>query len=514
MGEKATGTMAVGNFLKVAAIRYRDRESFFCSATGRRFTYYETNQRVNGLANGLLGCGLQKKDVCAFLCTNRAEIAETYFALAKIGVYGIPLNYRLAAGEMVELMKHCEAKALVFDPAFAEICEKIREALPQVEIFVGIGDNPPEYAYGYEQLVSSSSQLEPDVEVFEEDYQYLNLTSGTTGLPKAYFLTHYNNAQIPIFSSMLDLTRDDVILTVFPILGRVGFAWVLMGVFTGARNVIHQFNPLETLQLIQSEKITISNWVPTMAAFILSLPELADYNLGSLRGLVFAGAPLPSSIQENVKKRICPRIYEYYGLQETGAVALAKPEDKEKKPDSVGQQIFLSDIRIVDSFGKDVAQGERGEVIMRKPDATAGYYKNAAKTRETFIDGWFHSGDIGFFDEDQYLYIAGRVKDMIISGGQNVFAVEVEDVLIKHPAVAECAVIGLPDETWGEMVTAVLVKAPGAEAADEDLTAHCREHLAGFKTPKRFIWADEPLPRTATGKVTKYVLAEKFARTE
>lgn len=512
MGKKATGTMFIGNFLKVAAIRYRNRESFFCSSTGRRFTFAQTNQRVNGLANGLLGLGLQKGDVCAFLCTNRVEIVEIYFALAKIGVVGIPLNYRLAPAEMIDLMDHCEAKAMIFDPWFGEIAGQVRQNLPRVETFVGMGDHRPEFAHEYEQLVANSSKEEPSVVVTEEDYQYLNLTSGTTGLPKAYLLTHYNNAQVPIFAGALDLVRDDVILTVFPVFGRVGFAWVLMGICVGARNVLHQFNPVETLKLIQSEKVTISNWVPTMAAFILSLPQVKEHDFSSLRALVFAGSSLPSAIREKVKKEICPRMYEYYGLQETGAVVLAKPADKDKKPDSVGQQIFTAEIRIVDSAGRDVPQGERGEIIMQSPAATAGYYKNEAKTREAFADSWFHSGDLGYFDDEGYLYIVGRVKDMIITGGQNVFAVEVEDLLLKHPAVADCAVIGLPHDTWGEMVTAVLKKAPGAEVTDEELTAYCKSNLAGFKTPKKFIWVEDPLPRTATGKVTKYVLVNKYSQ--
>ena len=512
MGKKATGTLTVGNFLKVAAIRYRDREAFFCSSTGRRFTFAQTNTRVNGLANGLLSLGLKKGDVCAFLITNRAEIVETYFALAKIGVMGIPLNYRLAPAEMIELMDYCEAKAMIFDPWFGEIAGQVKQALPRVEHFVGLGENLPEFARDYEGLIAESSKDEPPVEVTEEDYQYLNLTSGTTGLPKAYLLTHYNNAQLSVFASALDLVQSDVILTVFPAFGRVGFAWIMMGIFAGARNVLHQFNPVETLQLIESEKVTISNWVPTMAAFILSLPQVKEHDLGSLRGLVFAGSPLPSAIRDQVIQNICPHLYEYYGLQETGPVVLAKPADKVKKPDSVGQQIFTAEFRIVDPQGRDVPQGERGEIIMQHPAATAGYYKNEAKTQEAFVDGWFHSGDIGYFDEDGYLYIAGRVKDMIISGGQNVFAVEVEDLLLKHPAVADCAVIGLPHDTWGEMVTAVLIKAPEAEATDEELTAYCKQNLAGFKTPKKFIWTDQPLPRTATGKVTKYVLVDQYSK--
>jgi len=212
-----------------------------------------------------------------------------------------------------------------------------------------------------------------------------------------------------------------------------------------------------------------------------------------------------------VKKRLCPNIYEYYGLQETGILANIGPEDKERKPASVGQIAFSADVRIVDSVGNDVPQGGVGEIIGRAPSATAAYFKDEERTEQAFKNGWFHTGDLGWFDEEGFLYLAGRSKDMIISGGQNVFSVEVEDTLMGHPSVAECAVIGLPDDTWGEKVTAVVVRAPGAGVSEGELIAHCREKLAGFKTPKRVIWMDEPLPRTPTGKVKKFILLEKYS---
>lgn len=512
MKQKATGTMAVGNLVKVAAVRFGDKEAIYCTSTSRRFTFRQVNERVNRLANGLMGQGLKKGDAAAFLCTNRAEIVEIYFALAKIGVVGIPLNYRLAPVEMMELMTHCEAKAFIFDTPFFEVAKKVHSELPRIKHYVGLGDCP-EFAAKYEELLAGSSREEPGVEVFEEDDQYLNLTSGTTGLPKSYFLTHYNNAAaMSVLGCMVDLKKDDVILTVFPMFGRVGFAWTLGGIFSGARHVIQNFNPQQVLELVQTEKITITNWVPTMASFILMVPDLEKYDLSSLRGIVFAGSPLPPKVFNDTRQRICPNIYEYYGLQETGALVAMGPEGKAKAPQSVGQLLPFAEVRIVDVNGKDVPAGEVGEVIGRHPATTAGYYKNEEKTKETFKDGWFHTGDLGRFDGDGFLYISGRTKDMIISGGQNVFAVEVENVLLTHPAVADCTVIGLPDDTWGELVTAVVVKAPGAEVTEEEIIRYSKERIAGFKVPKRIIWMEGAIPRTPTGKVTKYVLVEQFSR--
>lgn len=512
MNKRATGSFVVGNYPRVAAARYADKEAIYCVTTGKHLSFRELNQRCNALANGLLSLGLKKGDVTAFLSYNRAEIVETYFALAKTGVLGIPLNYRLSAGEIVELINFCDAENLIFDPSFSEIVSDIRQKLPGIKRYICMGNDIPDFATSYEELVAQSSVEEPDVEVSEEDYQYLNLTSGTTGLPKAYLLTHYNNAVAgPVMAAMHDVTYDDTILTVFPIYGRVGFAWSAMGVYTGARNVILQFDLTRALEIIGEEKITISNWVPTIASFVLSLPDLDKYDFSSLRALVFAAAPFPKTLQDQVKDRICPNIYEFYGLQETGVLVNMGPKDKERKPESVGTLYFGADVRIVDPSGNDVPTGEVGEIIGRGVAVTTGYYKNEGKTGEAFRDGWFYTGDLGRFDEDGFLYLSGRIKDMIISGGQNVFAVEVEEMLMTHKAVAQCAVIGLPDETWGEMVAAVVVKWPGVEVTEEEIIEYSRDNIAHFKAPKKVIFVDS-LPMTPTGKVTKYVLVEEYSK--
>lgn len=511
MKAKATGSLTLDKYLKVAAARYGDREAIYCSMTDRRFTFRQIYERTNGLANGLLSLGLKKGDVCAFLCYNRVEIIETYFALAQLGVLGVPLNYRLSPTEMIELMDYCKAENIIFDPGFTEIVSGMKKDLSGIKQYICIGPDVPDFATSYDELVEKSSKEDTNVEISEEDYQYYNLTSGTTGLPKAYLLTHYNNASAAaIMAYAHDVTENDVILTVFPIFGRVGLAWCAIGLFTGARNVIHQFGLPQMLELIQQEKVTISNWVPTIANFVLMLPDLDKYDFSSLRGLVFAASPFPPSLQKQVKERICPNIYEYYGLQESGILTQMKPKDKERKPESVGTLYFNADVRIVDEKGDDVQQGEIGEIIGRGPAVTTGYYMNEEKTKEAFRDGWFHTGDLGRFDEEGFLFLVGRKKDMIISGGQNVFAVEVEDLLMNHVAVMDCTVIGLPDDTWGEMVTAVIVKNPQKEVTEEEIIEFCRERIAHFKAPKRVIFTDN-IPRTPTGKVTKYVLVEKYS---
>ena len=511
--QKTTGTLTVGHLLKTAAVRYREKEALYCTSTDRRYTFGQLNARVNGLANGLLGLGLHKGDTVAFLCNNRAEIVERFLALAKIGVLGIPLNYRLNGAEIVDLVQSCEAKAFLFAPNFNSVVQHIHTELPTVQHFVGIGEALPDFALDYEHLLQSSSPDEPPVDVREEDIQYLNLTSGTTGVPKSYLLTQYSNVVAAMtMAKEFDMVEKDVVLIVFPMFGRVGFVWTLLSIYMGARQVIADFKPEHVANVIQTEKVTITNLVPTMGSMLLSLPNLQHSDFHSLRGIVFAGSPLPPSTQEAVRQRICPALYEYYGMQETGAVVSIGPEAKQRKPDSVGQMMPFSDVRIVDEEGRDVPVGTIGAILVRSPASTASYYKNEAKTFETFRNGWISTGDLGSFDEEGFLFIKGRTKDMIISGGQNVFSVEVESLLMSHPAVADCTVIGLPDPTWGELVTALIVKVPEATVTEQDIVEFCKRKIAGFKVPKKIIWRTETLPRTPTGKVTKYLLVEQYAK--
>ena len=513
MRPKATTTMAVGRLLKNAAIRFRDKEALCCVTTGRRFSFLELNERANRLANGLMSLGLKKGDMVAFLITNRAEIVDTYFAIGKTGVVGLPLNYRLIGKEIVQMMAMTGAKVLIFEDAFAKVAGLVREQLPEVKTFIGIGKGIPDFALDYDKFIADASPDEPKVEITEEDDYYMNLTSGTTGLPKSYMLTHYNNAGGILDATMMfKVTEDDSVLVVFPMFGRVGYVWMAAAIYNGARHVIMNFEPRKALEIIGTEKITITNWVPPMATFVLSVPDFDKFDLSSLRALVFAGAAFPTPLQEQVRKRITPNIYEFYGLQETAIIVNASTKDKAKNPASIGKVSPWAELRIVDAFGNDVPVGTTGEIIAKAMGGTTQYFKNEKQTAETFKNGWCHTGDLGYLDKEGYVYISGRVKDMIVTGGQNVFSAEVENILIAHPAVADCAVIGLPDEKWGEAVTAVIIKKAGSEVTSEEVIAFCRKEMAGFKIPKNIIWHEGQLPRTPTGKVQKYILVDMYSK--
>jgi acyl-CoA synthetase (AMP-forming)/AMP-acid ligase II len=509
---RALGKMVAGNILLTAARRFRDREAIFCTSTNRRFSFRQLNERCNRLASALAGFGLEKPDVVGFLCNNRAELPEIYFALGKLGLVGIPLNYRLASSEIVALMRAMGARSMLFETRFASAADQVRAALPAVETFVAIGAGGPSWALDYEALLARASGDEPEAEVEEDDLFYFNLTSGTTGLPKSYALTQFNNAALGSMFEAYDMTSRDVVLTAFPAFGRVGYAWLAAGLMFGARNVLMDFHPGEALRLIEAERVTMCNLVPTMAAMMLGDAGLPSRDLRSLRALVFAGAMFPAPLRERVTARLCPGIYEYYGMQETGALTISTPSDRALYPESVGAPLCFAEVRIERLDGTLAAPGEIGEIVGRSPATVTRYFDNPQKSAETFRDGWVHTGDLGAMNEDGFVFIKGRLKDMIISGGQNVHAAEVEETILRIPGVADCAVFGLPDDLWGERVAAVIVKAPsGGQALTlEGVLSSCREHLAGFKTPKTVVFQDEPLPRTPTGKVQKFLLVDRF----
>jgi fatty-acyl-CoA synthase len=505
--KRALGKMVVGNILTTAAIRYRDEPAIYCSGTERRFSFREVDERANRLAHALLGLGFCKGDVVAFLCTNRAEIVESYFALSRTGIVGLPLNYRLADSEILELIRAMSAKGLIFEAKFASVA---KQAAAQLKHLIRIGGENPIVAADYETLLSEASTHAPDVEIEESDPFYFNLTSGTTGLPKSYILTQYNNASLGPMFQAFDLTGADVVMTVFPIFGRVGFAWIVGSMLYGVLNVLANFEPNEAIRLVESERVTIVNLVATTAAMMLSAQAKAPRDLSSLRAILFVGATLPENIREQTIAKLCPNIYEFYGMQETGTLVVSTPSDRKKRPESVGRVITFAEVRIVDESGKSVEPNVIGEVIGRSPCAVTEYFANEEKSSETFRDGWVRTGDLGSLDEDGYLTLRGRKKDMIVTGGQNVHAAEVEEIISKHPKVAECAVFGLPDDFWGERVTGLVIAKDGATIAVAELHELCRQHLAGFKIPKEFIVEDGALPRTPTGKVQKFLLVQRF----
>lgn len=505
--ERALGRMLVGSYLETAAVRHPDALAIVCADTGRRFNFAQMEARANRLAHAIEGLGFKKGDVLAFLVSNRAEIVDIYFALARTGVIGIPLNYRLAAPEIKSLAEAMGAKGLIYEDRFAPLAGPTAAIVPTV---IRIGEGRLAGEHDYQALTDAApvDRLERDIR--EEDPYYFNLTSGTTGLPKSYVLSQFNNSAIGPMFTAFDMTRHDVVMTVFPAFGRVGLAWILGAIMFGVPNVLTNFAPGRVLELMDEEGVTILNLVPTMAAMLIQAKAPGSARPKSLRAIVFAGASLPQPVREQTQAHLCEDLYEYYGMQETGALVVSTPEDRLRNPASQGKPTLFSDLRIVDDSGAPLPAGSHGEIIGRSPNAVTAYYGNAEKTAETFRNGWVHTGDIGFIDAEGFLTISGRKKEMIVSGGQNIHSAEVEEILLAHPQVADAAVFALPDPMWGEKVAALIVVEAGGEASDGELEAWCRERLAGFKIPRAIFRQAEPLPRTPTGKVQKFLLVERF----
>ena len=508
--DRGLGQQLISSVLTTAAVRHADREALYCSGTGRRFTFRELNERSNRLAQSFSARGFRKGAVIGFLCPNRAEIVEIYFALAKTGIIGLPLNYRLAASEMAALLAAMGATGLVCDARFAGVLELLRRDVPTLGEVIWIGNSPPARCVSYEALLAAAQCTEPEVEIAESDPHYFNLTSGTTGLPKAYVVSHYNNATLLGSMVAFGVASEDVILTVFPAFGRVGFVWIATALAFGLKTVLADFQAEEVLRLIDSERVTYTMLVPTMAAMLLASPELSRHSLASLRVVAYAGATLPQTIREQSMACLCPNLYEGYGLQEAGWLTVSTAADRARKPDSIGQPVLFADVKIIDAVGARLPPGQIGEIVARSPSGATSYFQSPVRSAEAFRNGWFHTGDLGRRDEDGYIYLCGRIKDMIISGGQNVHSAEIESTLLKIPGVKECAVIGLPDDTWGERVAAVIVVDDSASLNLESVREFCRPRIAGFKIPREVFTLVEPLPRTPTGKVQKFKLVERY----
>ncbi len=501
--------------IKTAAARFRDREAVFCSMTGRRFTFRHVEERTNRLAVALIGRGVKKGDHCAFQCRNRAEAGEIYGALVKIGAVAVPLQWGFSPPDIVEYLGFVGARVLLFEDIYATTAEEVKKSLPGVTTFICIGKREAGYALPYEELIAESHADLPFIEVDSDDIQCIDTTSRTTGPRKVFPLTHGNGLfGLGFFTTTHDVTSDDVILTVFPLYGRGGLVWYGAGFLTGARNVFLQPEITDLagmLRIIQDERVTITNWSPPLASLILRIPDLDRYDLSSLRGISFSNSPFPVALQHEVMERICPNIYEFYGMHEAGVITLMGPEDKRINPASVGTRYFGTDLRIVDGDGKDVPAGEIGQIVCRGVSVTAGYFKDEQRNADSYRDGWFYTGDWGRLDEDDFLYFMGRREDMIVSAGKTVFALGVEEVLASCEGVLDVAVIGLPDDTLGQAVVAVVVRDPRKSISKEALIEWCRERVTANEIPQRIIFSTM-LPRNRVGKVTKYVLVDKYCR--
>jgi acyl-CoA synthetase (AMP-forming)/AMP-acid ligase II len=502
-GRGADAAVNIGQFLARRALL--EPSHLGLVAGEARLTYAQLNGRANKLANAALALGLRRGDRVALLLRNSVEYYDAYFGLAKLGILLCGINWRLAAPEVAYILANSGARLLIYGQEFADtVAQAQRPAGLEHLVIAGEPDGLAQQTYAV--LTSNSSDAEPEAQAGSDDPLVLMYTSGTTGRPKGAVLTHqqmfWSSATV-VFT--MDLRQGDVMLLPIPLYHIGGLCFITVLVHRGASGVLlPAWDAGEALRLVEAEGVNHFMGVPTMLGAMLEHPNFASTDRRSLRWLLASAAPVPPDlIRAYAASGVT--LLQSFGLTETaGPATVLSGEMALAKVGSAGLPYFHTQVKVVDEVGGEVPPGELGEIWIRGPHVIAGYWQNPAANAAAFVDGWFRSGDIGRRDAEGYLYVVDRKKDMIISGGENIYPAEIENVLFAHPALAEVAVIGLPDPVWGETVCAVVVpRDAAAPPALEDLRAFCEGKLARFKLPRRLIVRRQPLPRNPTGKLLK-----------
>lgn len=504
--------MNVGFMLRRVAEERGEKEGVVFE--GERMTYGRFNARVNRLANGLASLGIKKGDRGAVLLFNCSQYLEIYFAAAKLGIILVTLNYRLGGKELKYILDDSTPIALFFGNQFHEVVAPLRNDPSTIKHFIQLGEGSERGLIPYESLIEGSANSEPSVDVALDDDQLIIYTSGTTGYPKGALVTHGNTLwtcinQILFFK---DLSEHDSTLVVMPLYhcgAQNDFTTPIFNV-GGKIVIMERVDPEKVVEMIEKERITTALLLPTLLHMMFQLPNLHKYDLSSLRYVMTGGAPLPKVTIDNFFNRMGYHVCQVFGLTEGTALStILTKEAAPRKIGSAGRPLFHLDAKIVDDQDRELPPGQVGELIVKGPTVMKCYWNNPKATAETVRAGWLHTGDLARCDEEGFIYIVDRKKDMIISGEENIYPAEIEQVLYSHPKILEAAVIGVPDEKWGESVKAVVVCKPGESLTEEEVISYCKQHLASFKKPKFVTFIDE-LPRNPSQKVLKRVLREKY----
>ena len=517
--------LLLSDFLNRALRLYPEKLAVVCGDD--RESYRTFGQRVNRLANALVALGVGKGDRVAILSPNCHRFLESFYGVTAIGAVLVPLNYRLVPADFLYIVNHAEANIFLVDHELVPIVRQIESELESVEQYVLLADSgatPPARWLSYEQLIATASPAPPpDLGLEETDLATLNYTSGTTARPKGVMMTHRNLYMNAVnFALHLNVSDRDTFLHTLPMFHANGwgspFAVTVMG---GSHISMRRVDGPSIFDLIEREGVTLACMSPAVLAMILNYPEAAKHTLRTTPRLVVAGAPPPAAFIKQLKDRLGWGFTQVYGLTETAPFLTAsqlKPhmdglseEEQIRYLDRAGVEMVGVNLRVVDEKGDDVAADDQqvGEVVARSNVVLKGYWRQPEETDKVTAGGWFHTGDLATIDKEGSINIVDRAKDVIISGGENVSSIEVEDALYQHPAVLECAVIGVPDEKWGETIKALVVLRDVQSPEARELIDHCRGRLAHFKCPTSVDFV-EKLPRTATGKLQKFQLREPY----
>ncbi len=512
-------------------LEFRQRAvSLYCDKVGivdgeRRFTYAEYGQRINRLANALKDLGIGRGDVVSFLTYNSHQLLEAYYAVPQIGAILNPINIRLLRQEIEYILTHAESRVLCFHKDFGPMVEAMRANLGQLKDYISMESaSVPAWAHDYEELLGRASpEAEDDLDMVDENaVAELFYTSGTTGKPKGVALTH-RTLYIHTLTAIngFQATDEDAFLHVVPLFHVNGWGTPQVLTAVGGKHVmLRKVEYGEMLRLIEAERVTKLLGVPTVFNGLLTYPELKKYDLISLTECFIGGGPSSPALIEALEEKLGCRAYVGYGLTETSpVVAIARPKQHLRTDTATrrsyqvktGLPLVGVRVRVLDEHGAEVPRDEKtvGEVVVRGNHVMQGYLNDQEGTQAAIVDGWFHTGDMAVIDREGYLTIVDRKKDLIVSGGENIASVEVERVIQSHPAVFEAAVIGVPDQKWGEVPKALVVLKPGETASEGDIIAHARERLAHYKVPKSVEFR-QSLPKGGTGKILKRELREPY----
>jgi long-chain acyl-CoA synthetase len=507
-----------GDIILRNACYYPDRDAFI--EGDRRINWREYNLRVNRLIRDLNNHGIKKGDVIGVLSWNCVEYADVFGAAGKGGFVIAPFNSRLSEKEIEYLIEDSGALVLFVGPEFTGTIESLKPKMKGVKYIISFEKPFPGMEF-YDNIQAQKDQPEPQVEVLDNDPTLLLYTSGTTGVPKGALYTQLQQREAIVAHSVeMPLKATDKGLLIMPYFHIGGTIWHFVFLYRGVGNfIVKFFEPEETLKTIQDEKITCTCVVPTHLAAMLDVPGFSKYDTSSLNRIKYVGSPMPVELLKKCLGIWGPIFYQGYGQTETGPDitilheedhdVLNKPPEQQKRLLSCGRPEIDVQVRIVDENGKDVPLGEKGEIIVRGRHLMEGYWKKPEETKKTIIDGWLYTRDIGYFDSDGYVYLADRKADMIISGGENIYPREVEEVLNQHPAVLECAVFGIPDPRWVEKVHATVSLKKGQTATTQELIDFCKARLAKYKAPKSMEIVPV-IPKSGTGKILKKELRKKF----
>ena len=493
-------------------------EKVACMDDEARLTYDQLNRRVNRWAHAIRGLGLVKGAHLATLSNNCICLMEVYLAHLKQGIVTTPLNSRATLEELCYQAEFTDSELLVFHRDFEAQVEEMRSRLPKIKTFICMGGEPPGFALDYEDLLSKGSEQEPVTDVVEEDEAFIMFTGGTTGTPKGAILTHKSLLWniISVTTENQSPSPEDRIYYPMQMYHTAALSRFLAYMYAGGTFIGSKtFDPEKYLDMVEKERTTFITGNPTIFRMLLDINKRHPRDTSSIKRWLCSQGFLHLELKNEVEKYLWPNgeLYGSYALTEASpAVTVLRPWDKPRQWGSVGRPYMCTEVRIVDELDGDLPVGEEGEIIVRGPTVFKGYYKEPEETERTLRGGWLHTGDVGKYDDLGYLYMVDRLKDMIKTGGLNVYSQEIEEVLSLHRDIAEGAVIGVPHPKWGESIRAIVVPKEGAVLTEEAVINHCRQHLAGYKKPTSVVFVEELPKGSFGGKILKRVLREKYGK--